>query len=343
MKIKKTEIKSYLKNLLNYNGVLIYGEDYSKNDLLCKEIVKNLSKTLKNNLQIRQIQYELLLEDHNLLISEFQTNDFFSNSEFKVFLIKDVADKANKFFPKILDEIKCQNTYFIFLASKLTGKSVIKNFFDFSRLFASIACYCDNDEESALFVSFLLKKHQIKFESNIVDFIVKIVGNERGLLSSEIEKLILYLGDRKELFIQDIKECCISYNRQTIYDLCPMFANKDPDVFCLLQDLLQKNEKIPTIIRYLQNYFMQISRIEHLINSGMSFDDAVSVINPPIFFQLVPIIKKQLNFWKEERLKQLISGLLMLEIYCKNFHKIDKELFVFFMNRVFSNNSFFIA
>lgn len=339
MKVKNSEIRSFLKNLTAYKGALIYGPDIGKAHALVSAVLQRLGQVSGSTLCIREFSYEEVLADPEVINLELAAVDFFEATAPKIVLIRDVTEKANKALIAAINNMRDFGFCTIFLAGNLSNKSAMRTMFEAAINLASVACYEDSREESEHFIGMLLRRHELQCDSQAIAALVDAAGNNRMLLTSEINKLDLYLGGRKKFDAKDVKECCLVHNQKTIHDFCIMLANRDTGVLDLLSDLLYRGEKILTIMRYAQNYFSQLFTINCLRQSGKNIEDAIAGLKPPIFFKLMPIIKKQLGYWDMIKSKNIVQSLLLLEVECKSSSGVEeRELFVFFINRIFMGN-----
>ncbi|CAK8162912.1 DNA polymerase III subunit delta [Candidatus Xenohaliotis californiensis] len=338
MKIKKTEVKNFLNSLQCYKGVLLYGQDLGKVEMLLAAIVKNLNNFVLNNTCVAKLEYNSILQDPSLLELELCSLDFFASNALKIVVVYGAVDFASKQLLKLLDKMEFSKSYIIFLAGSLSAKSTLRFFCEKSAKFASIPCYTDSIAELRKLLDFLLRSYNLQCSESAKKAIVSAINGDRLLMESEVKKLSLY-ADGSIIEESDVKKCCIAYSQDGLSDLCIKLADKDTSFFVLLDGFVYKGVKVPTIIRYLQNYFSQMLKIQCFIERGESFENAIAMMNPPIFFHLANAIKRQLSFWSMDYINKIIRILLSMEIDdCKMFHKIDIEILSFFAYRVFSNN-----
>ena len=64
-------------------------------------------------------------------------------------------------------------------------------------------------------------------------------------------------------------------------------------------------------------YVQKLHLVKSNIQNGMTEQEAVSSLRPPIFFKQLPVFKRHLNEWSIKQLNKLINGLIKLEIECK--------------------------
>jgi DNA polymerase-3 subunit delta len=94
-----------------------------------------------------------------------------------------------------------------------------------------------------------------------------IAGENRLTLESQLEKIFIYLGDKKEITIQSIRGLSTSLKEYTIFDLQNAIGKKNKkNAFVILLNLIKNGMEPIQIIAMLNKYFTSLAKLNELIS-----------------------------------------------------------------------------
>lgn len=323
MKIAPFKVKGFLEKPDTLGGVLIYGSDNSRVDFYVKQVVANLAKH-----SVQVMDFALVNKSPDLLLSELTNLSMFSDR--KLIKLVNVQGNISKELKNVLDN-NIGHHYIMMIANELPYGSATKNYMESSKLFAVVVCYKDNNSDLYDIISNHLKQNDIKYTSESINHLQYYFNHSRASLCSELEKLILYLGKRKDLKLSDIESCFATSgsNYATLDDLCFTIANKDISNFIRVSDILISHENFSPIAltRIVSNYFLRLQNVLLSQQSGMSEQEAINQLNPPLFFKQLQNFKFHLKKLHSLKLKNILKDLMNLEVMCKKTDLNHKMLF----------------
>ncbi|RPI76170.1 MAG: DNA polymerase III subunit delta, partial [Ignavibacteriales bacterium] len=145
---------------------------------------------------------------------------------------------------------------FIYEARELKGKSLVQWVISYVE-----ECSCRISQDDA-------------------QMLVEIVGENRGLIQDQLEKIITYSSGKKEISRQDILYLAAEMKEYTIFDLLNAVGRKETaDAFKFAYNLLEKGKGGVYIIFMLTKYFTTLSRMSELINQNMSYSSAAKALS----------------------------------------------------------------
>ena len=333
--------KSYevIKNPINFikcNLFLLYGENNGiKNDIA--ESIKSLIKQKKIDIEEFLIyENEIIEEEENLYNSIYSGSLFTSN---KLIKIKNGTDKILKYIEDISERCPKNITIIIF-SELLDKKSKLRSFFEKNLKNICIPCYLDNERDLHIIAGLELKKENIFLSRESINLLVEKSNSDRGNLKNEIEKIISFSLNNKNLDIEQIKSI-INFSGEYKSDT---FINE-----CLCGNILQF-KKILTelyvgtinqifLLRILNNKISRLLNMKEISKNKNDIDNLINTSKPPIFWKEKPIVKKQLDIWNYKDLKQIIIELNETEILCKKYPNTSKVIFFNFLNKLCSKAS----
>lgn len=317
MKIPANKIDSFVtrpdKNIL---GALIYGSDYGLNSLRANSLHKAIIDNPKDVFRNLEISYKDIKKDPAKLNDNLKAKSLFPGRRF--IKITDCEASITKPLSEIIKSYT-GNSFIILMAEDLSPTSSLRKLFESQNNLASIACYKDDISSTKQIILQFFKENSYIPASGVVDSIAHHFSGNRLLVLSELNKLITYKGSDKNINLNDVALCINDNVEMSLESLSHAFASANfNELENSLQRSLEENTSAITIIRTLMYYFNKLYTVRCKIDNGVSTDQAVSSLKPPIFFKNVPIFKSHLNIWNQEKIITLLTALQNLELQCKN-------------------------
>ena len=322
------------KNISKFKFFLIYGE----NDGLKKEIINKIISHNKG----KQIKFEetQILKDKSDFFNQIANKSLFEKE--RIFLLERCTNKMSEIILDILESN--YEDLFIVNCGVLEKKSKIRSLLERSNIGVIIPTYKDNFQSlSNLAKNFFIdKKISISYET--INLLVNRCNGDRGNLNRELEKISNYLLDKK---IISLKEILILTNLSENYsaaELVDASLSKNIKKTCeILDENNYSQEDTFLVIRvFLQKTKKILSLLENIKNEE-DIEKAISSHKPPIFWKDKPIIRKQLQLWSHNNVKNLISKLNDIEIEIKKNSSLSLILMKDFIYEILNkktNNSF---
>ena len=307
-------LKYYELNKINSNNqfILFHGNNAG---LKIEEIQKinNKFKSKISNYDEKQI-----IDDKEKFLENILTGSLFDES--KIIIINRASDKILNIIEE-LNEKKIDDVVFIINAEILDKKSKLRNYFEKSKIkHLSVAFYPDNNDTLFKITYDFLKKQKITLSRENINLIISKCNNDRKNLINELEKINLFLIDKKtitndEIFklvnltenhsVNELINFCLAKNlKQTLNILNDNSFSKE-DCFLITRTMLKKAK----ILHDLINQFNTNNNLETTINNA----------KPPIFWKEKDIIRQQIQKWKIDNVKKLIEDINEIELNIKKY------------------------
>jgi DNA polymerase-3 subunit delta len=84
-----------------------------------------------------------------------------------------------------------------------------------------------NEDEGTRWVMEEGKKRQAKIDQDAARELVDALGADMMMISQELEKLILYAGERKKITLADVETMVLAAKRRSLYELTEAISSKD--------------------------------------------------------------------------------------------------------------------
>ncbi len=313
--------KSYLieqdkEFLLKNTSVLFYGENLGlKNDFKRSILGYFKDKVIKRN-------QDEIIKNQDILFEDILNISLFD--ERKIFIIDDVNDKFLGIFQEIEKRIG-ENKIYLF-SDILDKKSKLRNYFEKSKEFNTVACYQDN----LVNIKNIIKKkleNYINLNSENISIIAENSNLDRDKLYNEIDKIKIYFSDlkidtEKLKVLLDLK---VNDNFNLIRDEA-LNGNKEA-INKLLSETVLENDKN---IFYLNSFNQRLYKLAEILKNkkNSNVEDMVENVKPPIFWKDKPIIKGQLKKWNLEKINNILKKCYNLEVRLKSSSTISHHLLI---------------
>lgn len=129
--------------------------------------------------------------------------------------------------------------------------------------------------ELVKWVTKVLKSHDKEISAKDASYLVEICEQGMTEMLNEVNKLIMFLGDRSKVTEQDIDTVCTKSIKSRIFNLTDAIAEKNLDkALKLLNDMLILKEPIPKILFMIARQLRNILEMKMLSMEGLNVNDA---------------------------------------------------------------------
>ncbi len=163
--------------------------------------------------------------------------------------------------------------------------------------------------------------------------LVDMVGENRSMLETQLEKILLYLKDTNEITIENIQAVSSSLKQFTIFDLQDALAEMDkPRVIEIAFNLLDNGFETVFIVNMLTRYFTGLSKVTELKSKNMPDQEAARIIGTHPYYYRGYI--KARTLYSDEKLIDVFRALLKADISIKTTNLDDKTLITILISEI---------
>jgi DNA polymerase-3 subunit delta len=146
--------------------------------------------------------------------------------------------------------------------------------------------------------------------------LLDITGENRSLLESQIEKICIYLGDKKEITLDSIKGLSAALKEFNIFDLQNAVGKKDKaSALKIAFNMLDKGAEPTYIIFMLTRYFTGLSRIAEMTAQKLPEAAAARIVGTHPFYYKDYL--KARSFFSDTNLYNSVQALLKADVTIK--------------------------
>ncbi len=170
-----------------------------------------------------------------------------------------------------------------------------------------------------------------------LDLLLDLAGDSAGDLASELEKLAMYVGERKKIEVDDVGTVVGKSRAYNIFELQRAIGQKDARRAQEIADkMLETGEKPVYLTFMLTRYFLNLLRVKHLLRKGASTND----ISSNIFGRWNPFINEYTSAaraYSIYEIKNAMSVLLDVDSKLKNGGYKDADAIMLLVSEILNN------
>ena len=289
----------------NCSAVLVFGTDVG----LCSERARLISKALAGRENpagdIIRIEDSDLEQDPDRLAVELGTISMFGGTQV---VRVSLGRRLNANLFKSILESGPPAAQLVIEAGNLKPSDAIRKLFEAAPWGAAVPCYADDERDLGGIVNEMITSTGKAIDQQARELLLARLGADRALSRGEIEKLILYAGDKTTIEVEDV-EAVVGDASELAIDSIVNAAAAGQALTAVheLNRSVSAGESPQMVISALQRHFRRLHRLRAGMDEGKSFDDAARMLRPPIFFKQKANFGDQCRRWPQERLLSAAS------------------------------------
>ncbi len=328
MIIKTFELNK--KKFDKQNFFLIYGE----NEGLKKEVIENLKKNL--NGRIENYDEAQIISNSELFYEKIFNQSLFVKE--KIIIINRCSEKIFDLIENILEK-EISNIKIILNANILEKKSKLRNLFEKNKELITVPTYKDTSIILAEIAKKFFNNYKVSISQETINLLVSRCNGDRGHLKSELDKILIYMNDKKSINLEEIYKLTNLTENFSINELVDTSLSKNSRKTSEI--INESNYKSEDGILILRTFLQKAKRLLSLYeqrNGNANFDSLINDFKPPIFWKDKPIVKRQLECWSKSQIKDLITNINKTEIFLKKNSSVSLMLIFNFIYETSNNN-----
>ncbi len=321
MKLTGQRIQSFVAGYVaqpdpKLRAILLYGPDTGLVRERAAALGAAISPDLEDPFRVANLGTQALAGDPARLHDEMAAMSLTGGR--RLVRVRDAADSLGALFAEFLKSPAPGDSVAVVESGDLAGRSALRRAFESAANGVAVPCYADTTKELGELVTAVLRRHQVSASAEARDYLVGHLGADRGLSRAELEKLALYAGDGGAVALEDAVASVGDSAAITVEDA--IFAAADGDSAALERALtraFQEGESAIGIVRGAMRHFDRLHIAGVRIASGLSPDEALRALRPPIFFKHQDRFLAELRNWGPRRAAAALTLLLDAERQCK--------------------------
>ena len=316
MIIKSYEISKQKFDKQNF--FLVYGE----NEGLKNETIQILKKNFNGN--IERYDETQILNNHENFYEKIFNQSLFEKE--KIIIINRCSEKIFEIIEKLLDK-NITDIKIILNANILERKSKLRNLFEKSKKLVVVPTYKDTSIALIEIAKKFFNNYKISISQETINLLVDRCNGDRGHLKSELDKILIYIHNKKSINLNEIHILTNLSENFSINELVDSSLSKNARrTSKIINESNYKSEDGILILRTFLQKAKRLLKLYEQKSESISLDSLINNYKPPIFWKDKPIIKKQLESWSKSEIEDLIVNINKTEIFLKKNNSINLML-----------------
>ena len=175
------------------------------------------------------------------------------------------------------------------------------------------------------FISESFRQRGKKISADALNFMSDNVGNDLGIIDNEVEKAVLFCGDKNIVEVTDLAEVLTTGNRDTIFDLVEAVGKGNIQKSLLLLGTLIDNDNHPlAILKMISRQFRLISIAKEGVEKGLPRSEVGKKLGLNYDFIINKVIE-QARGWSAHSLARVLEKIFETDYRLKS-SRIDGKV-----------------
>lgn len=316
MNIKQAQIDSFCKNPSSeVKCIILFGNNEGAIALLQKRCAEAICGNINDAFRYACLEMDNISKDGGEIYAEYFAQSLMGGR--RAIVVKNGDNNLAPILKNIFTGAESDNVLIVSSSSLNTRSSLITWAKDRSDVWV-LGCYEDREENISQSVEAILKEKKLEANMEVLQFLSARLSPDRKINQSEIDKLDVFLGERRRISIDDVNFVISDVAGANYEDLCYSIANGETfKAISLFNRLLREGEEIASIIRQVSYHFFRLLSCIAQIEEGKASTEVISSLRPPLMFYRKDAFMKQLRVWNKDRVLAVLNMLYDCERDCK--------------------------
>lgn len=316
MKLQGAAIERFLRSPdPGIRAVLVYGSDEGlvreRAAILGRHVVSDLGDPFR----VASLAADALATDPALLADEAAALSLMGGR--RLIRIRDGSDKATRALSQML-EAPLGDSLTVIEAGDLTPRSSLRKLAESTAAAAALPCYVEDEAGLARTLRAQIADAGKNIDPEAERLLASSLVGDRMLARGEVDKLLLYMGDERAIALADVEATVVDTGALGMDDAARAAAEGDFAALdrCLAR-LAAESASGVAILRIAQTYFRRLHLTRARVDAGAELGQALSQIQPPLFFKMRDAFGNQVRRWPLKRLATALDRLVEAEAASK--------------------------
>ena len=297
--------------------VLFFGSDQGLCFERAQAILHQQSVSLGDSFRVSRLTGSQLQEDSSLLATEVASLCFTGGR--RLVWLTEVEERSGASALQAFLKKPQGEGLIVAIGGELSAKSSLRSSAKSSQNALLVPCYPDGAREIEQLCREIFARNAIAIDRPALQSLTELLGGDRLVTRSEIEKLALYAGVGGRLSQEEVLLLLGDTAAVSLQDAISAAASGS---FVRLDRAIQRvfadGESAVAMIRSAMNYFVRLQSLVELRENGQSASSVVNAHRPPIFWREKDQMIANVEFWSLKNIDRVLNLLLRAETLVKS-------------------------
>jgi DNA polymerase-3 subunit delta len=310
LKIDGRDFAGLLRDPSRLRAVLLHGPDAG----LVRERGEQLARATARSLDDPFRFAELTRPDPGTLALEATALSFSGGR--RVLRIRDATDTLAAALGTVCRDR--DGSLIILEAGELPARSKLRGWAEKEPLAASLACYAEEGAALKATLRGLFEAEHVAIAPDALDWLVQHAGSDRGVVRSEVEKLVLFAGEGGRIDVEAAQQVAGDQAELSIDDAlfaATRGATAEADRAAAIA--LAEGASAVGLIRAAHSHMDRLARVAAARDAGAAAGEAIKALRPPVFFRRERAMLEAAEIWRSAAVASQQLALRETESQCK--------------------------
>lgn len=286
--------------------VLIYGPDRGSVSERARKLITSIAGSTDDPFAIGRLDDAALGEDPARLEDEARAIPMMGGT--RVVWVETAGAHLAKTVATYLED-PAPESWIVAEAGPLAPSAKLRQVFEKAKNAVALPCYADTARSLDQLIDDELAINKLTISADARHRLVAILGADRGLSRSELQKLCLYCHGQGGITIDDVDAACGDVSALVLDDLVDHTFGGDLDrVDDDYTRLMAAGTASQAIVSALFTHISKLKAVQSGLARGKSMDAAVAGLRPPLHFSRKSSFRKQLDLWSADDLNRAAAA-----------------------------------
>lgn len=282
-------------------------------------LVEQLAKA--KNAQTQWVDQQGFISDPSLLHNQ---GDLFSKSSSnKIVIIEDATDKSASI---IESHLESPTTGVQLIIPAMVGSSIkkLKLLHEKSKNAVLVTCYLNQARDKQSFLTEMTQPLGLILSREAQVYAIQQMEDNVEAVLSALQKLPFYKELGSEISLTDLQTCMSDFREANVRPLVTKLGDRIlPPVLRSYHEAKMLGAEEINIIRSINQHFTKLMHLKASVTSGITIQQAMQNMRPPIFFKEQDEFIRHATRWSEKDIVKLMNRLNTIELKIKTSYPFD--------------------
>ncbi len=300
-----------------FKAILVHGNDEGRVREIAKQLVTAHAGSHDDPFNVVRLDDALLKEDPARLADEAQAISLMGGN--RAVWIKSAGTSFTSAMKSYL-AVASGDALIVAESTALRKGHALRELFEKAKNAGAIACYEDSAQDISSIISEQLGQNQLTISNDARMYLSQILGADRALSRSELEKLALYCADKSNVELEDVEAICGDASALSLDEMIDAtFEGKPAHADQRLDRLVTSGTAPQAIVSATSQHLIKMQHLANELENGRPAKQVVDAMRPPIFWKRKDSFVRQLSAWTPKDLATAQANLRDAELQTRQY------------------------
>jgi DNA polymerase III subunit delta len=325
VKLDKAKLDRYLKSPDGIGGLLFYGPDEGLAHEYATQAQRAVLGAGDDPFRLAELTPDQIRDDGARLTDELNAISMLGGRR-----VVRVAQAGNAIAEQIASALASQApgaALLVVEAGDIGSKAELVKVFEAAGNAGAVGCYRDSESQLGPLIGAHLRAGGYGIARDALGYLAERLGGDRGVTRSELDKLMLYVGEpKREVTLDDAIACIGDRAAFALDDL--IAAAAEGDATELDRQYARSFSEVDAIqlLRASARHFQRLHQVVARMAGGEPFEAAANALRPPLFWTQRDRVQRQSRLWSVQRIGRALERLIESEAQAMRTYAIKNEI-----------------